>query len=250
MGAKLIVRMNRAGISLADYPQKGRRPKELDIRELVRESQFAKTKIPLPQVPQTKTQLPETKPLIATAQAKQLPAQKSQEKRAESAKQSGAKFDLASYLSSKVPDYKDWLAKQGLSHHSSRNYLSRVNAFIAILRELDLAYPLLSNDTKNLAVQDLKKHLKRNAKVKPATLNSYLAAVDNFYGFLGLGKTDVVREDLPQEAPQALSPKEQQKFLRAVDLTEEKKIERSPPCFFIQACDFLNVQISSSMICL
>jgi integrase/recombinase XerC len=134
-----------------------------------------------------------------------------------------AKFDLALELESKLPEYEKWLSKQRLSHHSVRTYLSRIKGFISILRDSDLDYPLLSPTTKDIPVRDLKKHLKKAAKVKPATLNSYLAAVDNFYGFLGLGKTDVVREDLPQEAPQALSAKDQKKFLRAVELARRPK---------------------------
>jgi len=48
-------------------------------------------------------------------------------------------------------------------------------------------------------------------------VNLSLAAIDNFYRFMGLGKPDVGREDLPGVAPGALSPEEQKKFLRAVE---------------------------------
>lgn len=139
------------------------------------------------------------------------------------AKKGRVKFDLAGELELKLPEYKKWLTKQKLSLHSARNYVSRVTGFISILRQLDFDYPALSPETKDIPVRDLKKHLKRTAKVKPATLNSYLAAIDNFYGFLGLGHAEVLREDLPQEAPQGLSPKEQKKFLRAVELARRPK---------------------------
>src|SRR5271156_6332451 len=188
---RLTERMSRAGITPTDYPQRGRRPEELDIRALVRQSGMAIIK---PDAKFMPTQAPElyTAPRVKD---KQLPpARPSQAKKVESAKAAAAIFDLASDLTSKVPDYKDWLAKQGLSHHSVRNYLSRINGFIANLREMDLDYPPLSAATKELAIRDLKEHLKNDAKVKPATLNSYLAAIDNFYGFLGMGKSDVVRE--------------------------------------------------------
>lgn len=48
-------------------------------------------------------------------------------------------------------------------------------------------------------------------------MNLSLAAINNFYRFMGLGKPDVGREDLPGVAPGALSPEEQKKFLRAVE---------------------------------
>ncbi len=44
-----------------------------------------------------------------------------------------------------------------------------------------------------------------------------LAALDHLYLFLGLGRPEVRREDLPQEAPKALEPEAQKRFLRAVE---------------------------------
>jgi hypothetical protein len=43
-----------------------------------------------------------------------------------------------------------------------------------------------------------------------------LAALDHLYLFLGLERPKVWREDLPQEAPKALEPDAQKRFLRAV----------------------------------
>jgi integrase/recombinase XerC len=134
-----------------------------------------------------------------------------------------AKFDLASELDSKLPSYKKWLSKQLLSANSCRNYVSRIVAFIEFLKESKEDYPPLSAATKDLPVRDLRLHLKKKAKLKPATLNSYLSAIDNFYGFLEIGKSKVKRDEMPQEAPQALSAREQKKFLRAVELTKRVK---------------------------
>jgi len=48
-------------------------------------------------------------------------------------------------------------------------------------------------------------------------VNQALAAIDNFYRSLSLGRPDVAREDLPQLAPRALDEAEQRAWLRAVE---------------------------------
>jgi integrase len=57
---------------------------------------------------------------------------------------------------------------------------------------------------------------RRSARPKPASVNLMLAALDHLYLFLGLGRPKVRREELPQEAPKALEPEAQKRFLRAV----------------------------------
>jgi Site-specific recombinase XerD len=131
--------------------------------------------------------------------------------------------DLAHDLDSKLLGYKKWLNRQPLSSHSKRAYLSRIVSFIAFLKETNEQYPALSPATKDLPVRDLRQHLKKKAKLKPASVNSYLAAIDNFYGYLDLGKIKISRDDLPQEAPVALEPKEQDRFLRTIEHTRRVK---------------------------
>lgn len=220
---KLFDKMITAKIDPMKFPQRGKLPKELDIKELVRQSGM---KIALGAVKQP----PVTIKKVVVVEAESLKREPIEtRKHAEVALPAKAKkvaypeFDLASDLQSKVTDYKLWLEKQGLSSHSSRNYLSRINTVISILKELNDDYPPLSAVTKDLLVRDIKKHLQKKAKLKPATINSYLSAIDNFYSFLGFGKTTIVREELPQEAPYALTPAEQKKFLRAIELTRRSK---------------------------
>jgi integrase/recombinase XerC len=54
-------------------------------------------------------------------------------------------------------------------------------------------------------------------------VNLSLAALDNFYRFVGLGPPKVRREELPQSAPRALEPEEQKRFLRAVERAESAR---------------------------
>jgi integrase/recombinase XerC len=217
--------MYRAGIDLTTYPQRGRRPKELDIKELVRQSAMTiKTPVTtaVPAAP-AKMQAIKSEVLQHATPAATPSFTPVKSNELQPAKSSIAKFDLSGDLLLKIPAYKDWLAKQGLSAHSARNYLSCINAVTTLVKELEFDYPPLSPPTKDLVARDLKKYLQKNVKLKPATLNSYLSALDNFFGFLGLGKSNVGREDLPQEAPRALPPNDQKKLLRAIELTKRTK---------------------------
>lgn len=77
--------------------------------------------------------------------------------------------------------------------------------------------PLSEEHARDYAARDHKTYLKTVGKAKPSSVNLTLAAIDSFYRFMGMGKPDAKREDLPGVAPGALSPEEQKKFLRAVE---------------------------------
>lgn len=51
--------------------------------------------------------------------------------------------------------------------------------------------------TRDWAVRDYKRHLKRSKRLAPTSVNQALAAIDNFYRSLGAGRPDVGRERLP-----------------------------------------------------
>lgn len=129
------------------------------------------------------------------------------------------KLSPASSLSPIFSDYKTWLSKQPLSVHTRRAYRTQVRQFCIYLDQIDREYgdPLEDEHARNYAVRDYKSYLKVVRKRKPATVNSALAAIDNFYRFLQMSPADVKREDLPQQAPRALTEDEQKRFLRAVE---------------------------------
>jgi len=81
--------------------------------------------------------------------------------------------------------------------------------------ELD-GYPLDSADGRNWAVRDYRAHLQAVLKRKPATVNSALVAVDDFYIRRGLGAALAKRAEIPDAAPRALDHKAQIRYLRAV----------------------------------
>ncbi len=51
--------------------------------------------------------------------------------------------------------------------------------------------PLEDPHARDYAARDFKAHLKTVRKARPSSVNLSLAAVDNFYRFLGMGKPEV-----------------------------------------------------------
>jgi len=115
--------------------------------------------------------------------------------------------------------YQHWLTRQPLSANTRRAYLGRVRQYCAYLAACvnNCGNPLSDPHGRDYAIRDFKSHLKKSCKAKPASVNLTLAALDNLYLFLGLGRANVRREDLPQEAPRALEPEEQKRFMRAAE---------------------------------
>jgi integrase/recombinase XerC len=122
-------------------------------------------------------------------------------------------------LSDTLTRYRDWLARQPLAIHSRRTYATHVAQFLAYLGAMPAEYgdPLREPHARDYAVRDFKGHLKTVRRAKPTSVNLALAAIDHFYRFLGLDRPAVAREDLPQQAPRALQPADQVRFLRAVE---------------------------------
>ncbi|MBX9721351.1 MAG: tyrosine-type recombinase/integrase [Candidatus Obscuribacterales bacterium] len=119
--------------------------------------------------------------------------------------------------------YQAWLEKQPLSEHSKRAYRSRLNHFLGYLGSSDEHYkdPFKDETERDYILKDYKRF--RKQKASPNTVNAALAAADHFYQFLGLPKTKVKREDLPTEAPRALTKAEQKKVIRAAECARRAK---------------------------
>jgi site-specific recombinase XerD len=122
-------------------------------------------------------------------------------------------------VSEALAAYEQWLPSQPLSNHTRRTYLTQVNRYCSYLSTLHWEYghPLQEPHARDYAVRDYKTALKVVHHAKPSSVNLALAAVDHFYRFLELPTPQVAREDLPAQAPRALEPLEQKRFLRAVE---------------------------------
>lgn len=127
--------------------------------------------------------------------------------------------DLDGRLGEVAAEYERWLEKQPLSANTKRTYRTRVRGFLEYLAATPNEYgdPLSDEHARDYAARDYKTHLKTVRRAKPSSVNLSLAAVDNFYRFMGMVKPDAKREDLPGVAPGALEPSEQKRFLRAVE---------------------------------
>jgi site-specific recombinase XerD len=124
-------------------------------------------------------------------------------------------------LERQLAAYEVWLARQPLASNTRRAYLLQVRQYGAYLttQPSQDGDPLYHPFARDYAVRDYKTYLKTQGKVKPASVNLALAAIDHFYLFLGLDQPRVKREDLPEQSPRSLKPEEQKAFLRAVERT-------------------------------
>ena len=114
--------------------------------------------------------------------------------------------------------YVNALAGAPLSEQTRRTYASKARQYLAWLADAETgADALKSREGRDWAVRDYRRHLQAVKKARPATVNSALAAIDDFYRRRGLGPANARRVDIPGSAPKALSLKDQTRFLRCVE---------------------------------
>lgn len=114
--------------------------------------------------------------------------------------------------------YTDFLEQQPLAERTQAAYLAQVSSFVSWLAASGRGAAVLSDArVRDSAVREYKRHVKTTRGWAPTSVNQALAAIDNFYRSLGLGRPEVAREDLPQLAPRALDAAEQRSLLRAVE---------------------------------
>ncbi len=117
-----------------------------------------------------------------------------------------------------LASYARWLKRQPLAVRSRDAYLAQVRGFVSWLAGSEHGPAALADPhVRDWAVRDYKRHVKTAKRWAPASVNQALAAIDNFYRSLGIGRPEVPREELAQVAPRALEEAEQRRFLRIVD---------------------------------
>jgi site-specific recombinase XerD len=123
--------------------------------------------------------------------------------------------------------YRSWLNTQPLTHNTRLAYLLAVTnycTYLANCPEQEKGGQHLTNEnSRDWAVRDYKLYLKTVRLARPSSVNLALAGLDHFYAFVGLGRTKVHREVLPQLSPRALEPSQQKSFLRAVEGSPSKR---------------------------
>lgn len=114
--------------------------------------------------------------------------------------------------------YLSWLKRQPLSEQTKRAYRSRTNHFLGFLGTSgeDIKALIENERERSHVLREYKRYLKQELRSSPATVNAYLTAIEHFFQYHGVSPGKVAREDLPQEAPRALSKEEQKRFLRAI----------------------------------
>ena len=81
--------------------------------------------------------------------------------------------------------YDRWLARQPLAKRTTGAYRAQVGAYLRWLATSTHGGEALSSEAvRDWAVRDYKRHMKKR-RLKPATVNQALAAIDNFYRSMG-----------------------------------------------------------------
>jgi integrase/recombinase XerC len=132
--------------------------------------------------------------------------------------------------------YAPWLQRQPLAKRSREAYLAQVKGFVSWLAGSEHGAQALSEEhVRDWAVRDYKRYVKTTKKWAPTSVNQALAAIDNFYRSLSVGRPDVAREKLPQVAPRALPEADQRSFLRAVERRPSARDRAIATVFFYTA---------------
>ncbi|MDQ6614711.1 MAG: site-specific integrase [Actinomycetota bacterium] len=129
-----------------------------------------------------------------------------------------APVDLPAASDAVLDDYLRALATAPLSAQTRRTYTSRVRQYLAWLAGAEVdADPLGTTDGRDWAMRDYRTHLQAVAKRSHATVNTALAAIDDFYIRRGLGPGTAAGVGIPVTAPRALDKRAQIRYLRAVE---------------------------------
>jgi integrase/recombinase XerC len=114
-----------------------------------------------------------------------------------------------------LQDYTARLERSPLSEHTRRAYRGHVGRFLAWLGEAGVpSGSLWDSNSRDFSVRDYRRALK-DRKLAPSTVNAALASVDHFCRTLGVGSPDVSRDQLPAQAPRALTDAELRSVVRA-----------------------------------
>lgn len=132
-----------------------------------------------------------------------------------------------------IQEYQSWLERQPLGQRSRDAYAAQVSGFLTWLAASEHGMQALTEQSvRDWAVRDYKRFVKNDRKWAPTSVNQALAALDNFYRSMNIGRPQVGREDLPQLAPRALAESEQRQFLRTVEADPSSRDRAIANLFF------------------
>ena len=116
-----------------------------------------------------------------------------------------------------LADYQRALRAAPLAAETRRTYYSKVRGYLTWLAAANAdGDPLTQPRARDWAVRDYRTHLVTVAKRAPRTINTALAAIDDFYTRRGLGPAATGRLNLPAQAPRALDAKTALRWVRAI----------------------------------
>lgn len=138
----------------------------------------------------------------------------------------GGSAELPLEYAAALAAYQRGLRVAPLSPSTRAKYVSRVRGYLTWLASAAVLEnnnaggggdPLDEPRARDGAVRDWRVWAKTVGRLRPATINNTLAAIDDFYTRRGLGPAAARREALPRRAPKALSQREVVRYLRVVE---------------------------------
>ena len=115
--------------------------------------------------------------------------------------------------------YAAYLARTPLARTSQDAYRKRIRGFLSWLAasaehgRAALEDPL----EREYAIRDYLRQLRVDLHRPPTTVNAHLAAVNNFYAWLGLGRSNAKSQPLQKTAPRSLEETDVRRLLRTAE---------------------------------
>jgi site-specific recombinase XerD len=119
--------------------------------------------------------------------------------------------------SSQLEAYKLWLEQNISSRYTRRNFYKRVDAFLTFLDSAEIPCAEVFNDAeaRDLAVAEYKTYLQPH--LRPNSINGVLVALNHFFRFIGVGKSEVTFEYCLAVERKVLTAGEKSRFLEAAE---------------------------------
>ncbi len=128
--------------------------------------------------------------------------------------------------------YRQWLERQPLAGRSREAYLAQVGGFVTWLAGSEHGTAALSDPSvRDWAVRDYKRHVKVARRWAPTSVNQALAAIDNFYRSLTMGRPTSPARSCPRWR-RVLEEGDQRRFLRVVEASASARDRAMATLFF------------------
>jgi len=115
-----------------------------------------------------------------------------------------------------VDDYRQWVARTALGERSKAEYVGAVTRFQAWAAATARPVPTDALGRDHVT-RDYQRYLLAERRLRPASVNAALSALNSYWTWLGIGPSTARRAPIPQAAPRGLTPTEERRLLRTAE---------------------------------